>query len=376
MRRPTLDHWVQSKIKYSIGDEPNQVFIPGDGITRNQLAEDRFKRGQLAESFLTRDQHEDHCLVPDQLADYQLKMINRTLALATSKSPFYRDHFGERRLSKLQDLSDLPFTTPADLITDPYRMMCVHPNEIARIVTLKTSGSTGPSKRIFFTEADLELCTDYFHHGMQCLVNETDTVGILFPHETPASVGDQLIKGLTRLGAGTVPLFGLPSEQVCALIKDHEITSLAGTPAQVRNLAERYPKLTSIRTVLLSADFVSDEVRNKIRQAWGAEVFEHYGMTEMGLGCAVSCEHQVGYHVREADLYLEIVDPDTGQPLPDGCWGEIVFTSLTRVGMPFIRYRTGDISRWKTEPCPCGSSLKLLDYIKDRGVAKGRENYG
>jgi phenylacetate-coenzyme A ligase PaaK-like adenylate-forming protein len=97
-------------------------------------------------------------------------------------------------------------------------------------------------------------------------------------------------------------------------------------------------------------------------------------MTEMGLGCAVSCEYQNGYHVREADLYLEIIDPDTGRPVPDGQWGEIVFTSLTRVGMPFIRYRTGDISRWKTESCRCGSKLKLLDYIQDRKLEKGKVN--
>jgi phenylacetate-coenzyme A ligase PaaK-like adenylate-forming protein len=97
-------------------------------------------------------------------------------------------------------------------------------------------------------------------------------------------------------------------------------------------------------------------------------------MTEMGLGCAVSCEYQNGYHVREADLYLEIIDPDTGKTLPDGTWGEIVFTTLTRVGMPFIRYRTGDISRWKTESCRCGSKLKLLDYIQDRKIEKGQAN--
>jgi hypothetical protein len=148
----------------------------------------------------------------------------------------------------------------------------------------------------------------------------------------------------------------------------------AGTPKQVADLVTVKPRPSSVKTVLLSADFVSDEVRTSIREAWGAEVFEHYGMTEMGLGCAVSCEYQNGYHVREADLYLEIIDPDTGKTVPDGDWGEIVFTSLTRVGMPFIRYRTGDISRWKTETCRCGSKLKLLDYIQDRNVEKGQAN--
>jgi phenylacetate-coenzyme A ligase PaaK-like adenylate-forming protein len=325
-----------------------------DGWIAKKISEREFRRGVLEA--------------------YQLDRINRTLAHAAEKSAFYRERFGGARLDSLRSLESLPFTTPEDLRADPYRMLCVHPNEISRIVTLQTSGSTGAAKRVFFTDADLELCTDYFHHGMRNLVDETDTVGILFPYKTPASVGDQLIKGLGRLGVKTEPLFGLSNEEISRSIESNQITSLAGMPGQIAGLAKLYPRLSTVKTVLLSADFVSCEVRKTIRDAWGAEVFEHYGMTEMGLGCAVSCESQIGYHVREADLYLEIIDPDTGAVLPDGEWGEIVFTTLTRIGMPFIRYRTGDISRWKTGPCPCGTSLKLLDYIRDRKVVKGRVN--
>jgi phenylacetate-CoA ligase len=340
LSRPTLDDWIMKKIS-------GNPFQP-DG--RRQLNRRELER-------------------------YQLGMINKTLALAAEKSAFYRSLYGAVQLESLRKLEKLPFTTPEDLKADPYRLLCVHPGEISRIVTLQTSGSTGPSKRIFFTESDLELCTDYFHHGMRNLVDETDLVGILFPFKTPASVGDQLIRGLSRLGVKTEPLFGLSKEEIGCSIESGPITSLAGIPAQIADLARSYPRLSSIKSVLLSADFVSDETRKTIRETWGAEVFEHYGMTEMGLGCAVSCEYQNGYHVREADLYLEIIDPGTGSVLPDGEWGEIAFTTLTRIGMPFIRYRTGDVSRWKTEPCSCGSRLKLLDYIQDRKVTKGRINY-
>ncbi len=339
MARPTMDQWIVEKIS-------------GNGI-----------RAEMSRELRRND-----------LEKYQLERINGTLLAAAERSSFYRSLFGSVRLESLRDIANLPFTSPNDLKADPYQLLCVHPNEISRIVTLKTSGSTGESKRIFFTDSDLELCTDFFHHGMQNLVEASDTVGILFPHLTPASVGDQLIKGLGRLGAGTVPLYGLSNAEASELIQQERITSLVGMPSQISALADAYPQLSTIKTVLLSADFVSDQVRSAIKQAWGSEVFEHYGMTEMGLGCAVSCEHQKGYHVREADLYLEVVDPDTGQVLPDGQWGEIVFTTLTRAGMPFIRYRTGDISRWKTEPCPCGSRLRLLDYIKDRQIPKGMGN--
>lgn len=341
MSKPTLDHWIAKKIH----SKTTGCAGPEQDLLRRL-----------------------------DLERYQLDMINRTLALASEKSSFYRSLFGTVKLNHLSEMGNLPFTTPNDLKEDPYRMLCVHPNEITRIVTLNTSGSTGVPKRVFFTEPDLELCTDYFHHGMRNVVDETDIVGILFPFQTPASVGDQLIKGLGRLGAKTVPLFGLPEEEISVSIESNQISSLAGMPGQIAELAEKYPQHSSIKTVLLSADFVSDNVRGIIKQAWGTEVYEHYGMTEMGLGCAVSCEYQNGYHVREADLYLEIIDPETGRTVPDGEWGEILFTTLTRIGMPFIRYRTGDISRWKTELCSCGSKLKLLDYIQDRQVRKGRSN--
>lgn len=126
-----------------------------------------------------------------------------------------------------------------------------------------------------------------------------------------------------------------------------------------------------MKCVLLSAEYVSPQSRAAIRGAWGCRVFEHYGMTEMGLGCAVSCGERSGCHIRESDLYLEIIDPQTGRVLPDGEEGEVVFTTLTRRGMPFIRYRTGDWSSFLTEPCRCGSILKRISRVGDRSMGKG-----
>jgi phenylacetate-coenzyme A ligase PaaK-like adenylate-forming protein len=103
-------------------------------------------------------------------------------------------------------------------------------------------------------------------------------------------------------------------------------------------------------------------------------VFEHYGTTETGLGGGVDCAAHAGYHLREADLLFEVVDATTGAPLPRGGFGEVVFTTLTRRGMPFIRYRTGDLSRFVPKPCGCGSVLELLERVRrrnDDGVALG-----
>ena len=264
-------------------------------------------------------------------------------------------------------------------------------------MTLFTSGTTGKPKRIHFTEADQELTIDYFHHGMQNLVDQSDKVLILMPVRAPGSIGDLLRTGLERLGV-QVCAYGPPDEAAYAgvlrLIAEEDVTSVVAAPFQAQRMLEevrscrqekgrgrgRQAKtdgwagdgaaaeggagaglMASLRTVLLSAAYVPSALCAALEREWSCRVFEHYGMTEMGLGCAVSCPaapRGAGYHVRESDLYIEIIDPQTGEAAPDGCFGEIVFTTLTRRGMPLIRYRTGDVSRWLTGPCRCGSVWK------------------
>jgi phenylacetate-coenzyme A ligase PaaK-like adenylate-forming protein len=121
-----------------------------------------------------------------------------------------------------------------------------------------------------------------------------------------------------------------------------------------------------LKSVLLSTDHVSSAIVREIKRVWGCEVFEHYGMTEMGLGGGIDCSLHGGYHLREADLYFEIIDPVTGAVVPDGQEGEVVVTTLTRQGMPLIRYRTGDISRILSAPCGCGTILRRLAKITQR----------
>ena len=327
MSRPTLDKWMSGKI--------------GEPFSRSALEK------------------------------YQLARLNETLALARENSKYYAQRLPSGSLSSIRELESLPFTRPEELYADPYAFLCVSPREVERITTVATSGSSGSSKRIFFTAGDVELCADFFHYGMKLLVDETDRVGILFPANAPGSVGELLARGLERGGTAAVQLFHKIAD-ISALsveIQEENITSLAGFPSIIQALAEAYPQL-AIRSVLLSADFISPACREAIKNAWGAEVFEHYGMTEMGLGCAVSCEHQRGYHIREADLLIEMIDPESGRVLPPGEYGEVVFTTLTRRAMPLIRYRTGDMSRFIPGPCPCGTGLLTLDHVGDRGVRK------
>lgn len=313
-------------------------------------------------------------LTRTDVEEHQLHRLRRTVAWARGRSSFYREHLRhlpQEPIGTLMDLERLPFTTSGDVAEQGLRLLCVSQGDIARITTLPTSGTTGAPKRLFFTADDLEGTTDFFHHGMSTLVEPGQRVLILMPGERPGSVGDLLVKGLARMGVeGIVHGFVRDPEFSLREMEAHAADALVGLPVQVLALA-RQGERTGLptrppRSVLLSADYTSDAVVRAIEAAWGCRVFTHYGMTEMGLGGGVQCESFAGYHLREADLYVEIVDPDTGRSLPEGERGEVVFTTLTRTGMPLLRYRTGDLSRFLPEPCACGTSLRSLERVRGR----------
>jgi phenylacetate-coenzyme A ligase PaaK-like adenylate-forming protein len=242
---------------------------------------------------------------------------------------------------------------------------------VARVVTLPTSGTTGDPKRIFFSEADLARTVDFFHRGMTTLVDPGQRVLILLPGVLPDSVGALLRAALARMGVdGIVHGPVQDPARTLQVICDRRIDSLVGIPVQVLALA-RYPESDrlprgAIRSVLLSTDYVPRAIVTALRERWGCEVFQHYGMTEMGYGGALECAAHNGYHLREADLLFEIVDPQTGQPVVDGRMGEVVFTTLTRQTMPLIRYRTGDLAAWIDGPCRCGSKLRRMGWVQGR----------
>ncbi len=238
-------------------------------------------------------------------------------------------------------------------------------------MTLLAPGSAGDPRRVYFTSDDLELTTDFFHHGMSTLVEPGQKVLILMPGERPGSVGDLLKEALGRMDVEGI-VHGLVNdpEQAVRDILRYEIDGLVGIPTQVLSmarcaLAREIPR-GRIKSILLSADYVPSAIVRELRRVWGCPTFNHYGTTEMGLGGGVECQALSGYHLREADLYFEIIDPDTGQPQPQGTPGEIVFTTLTRKGMPLIRYRTGDLARFVPEPCACGTVLRRMDTVRGR----------
>ncbi|MBN2005833.1 MAG: phenylacetate--CoA ligase family protein [Anaerolineae bacterium] len=309
------------------------------------------------------------------LEAYQAARLRETLAWAGTRSRFYRERLAGAPLPEtLADVAALPFTTAADLCEDGLRFVCVSQGEIERVVTLDTSGTTGAAKRLYFTAADQELTVDFFQVGMSTMCRASaftapgDRVLILLPCARPGSVGELLARALARMGAEGIPHGPVRDVRVVLeLLARERVAGLVGIPAQVLALA-RFPEQppVALQFALLTTDHVPHAIVSAVEQAWGCTVYNHYGMTEMGLGGGVECRARRGYHLREADLLFEIVDPSTGQPLPDGEEGEIVFTTLTRQGMPLIRYRTGDAGRFIPGPCPCGTVLRTLARVTRR----------
>jgi phenylacetate-coenzyme A ligase PaaK-like adenylate-forming protein len=275
--------------------------------------------------------------------------------------------FDGTELRSIEDLQCLPFTTPEDVEQNPLPFLCVSQSEIHRVVTLHTSGTTGESKRLYFTGEDQELTVDFFRVGMSTLVGPGARVLILLPGERPGSVGDLLAVGLDRLGARGVA-YGPVRDYVHALetMVREQIDALVGIPVQVLTLARYSRGKAPPGSILLSTDYVPVAIIEELKRIWRCEVYTHYGMTEMGYGGGVECQARCGYHMREADLLFEVVDPKTGAPVEEGEAGEVVFTTLTRRGMPLIRYRTGDLSRFLAEQCPCGTVLKTMAPVTGR----------
>ena len=442
-----LDPWVAEKINShtSTGAENVQVFRGGHekrhGDENGPVHENRLKHGYVQDQEHVNGLEQEHfnsgSLTREALDTYSENKRVVLLAFLMEKSPFYKqllkgiiDSIGwtmdasgsinsARAINSREDMvADeimdavqlldiarsltskwelIPFTCPQDIILQGEQMICVHPSEISRIVSQTTSGTTGPSKRIYFTPQDQELTLDYFHYGMKVMVAPGDKVLILLPHKSIGSLGFLLQESLFRLGAegffeesletlgegfsiegeaqNRLKKLGYVSDiGKIDLLKVKEITAIVGPPSLIVTMTKTYPSIRP-HSILMTADFVAAEDRKAVKDTWGSRVFEHYGMTEMGLGCAMSCRDTeenmpVGYHIRENDLYIEIVDPLSTKILPQGEWGEIVVTTLTRKGMPLLRYRTGDTGRFLKEPCSCGSVLKRLDRVQKRSQSK------
>jgi phenylacetate-CoA ligase len=315
-------------------------------------------------------------LTPEAMEAWQMDELRRTLAWTMRHSHFHAGRLASFDLNSLRshaDLARLPRMDSAALDTPV--LLAVSQDEVARVVTLNTSGSSGPPKRLFFTQADLERTLDFFRVGMGTLCRKGDTVLVLLPGRREWGVADLLARALPGLDARPILApEGWTPETLPALIAQEAVTVLVAAPSQLRRLLDGpRDELRAMRAVLSTAEPLSDGLREAVQAAWGCTVFDHWGMTETGYGGGVECAAANGYHLREADLLVEVTHPATGEPLPPGETGEILITTLGPRALPLVRYRTGDAARMLPGPCPCGSPLRRLGRVQGRLAADGRE---
>ena len=307
----------------------------------------------------------------EALEAYQLNKLIETLDYAKQNSVFYEKQLAGFDLTELKSLADfkqLPFTHADDLKASPFSFLCVSQTKVDRIVTLNTSGTSGKKKRIFFTASDLLQTVDFFNYGMRSLTDRSDRVLVLLPGQAYGTIGDLLQKALAQSQTACTVLGLLTDlDAVEKTILEKDINCIVGIPIQLLYLSRmKSAAFEKIEKILLSTDYVPQVLIDELNQKYNCQVFNHYGMTEMGYGGGVECQALNGYHLREGDLYVEIVDPDSGKPLADGQYGEVVFTTFNREAMPLIRYRTGDIAAFSTEPCCCGTFLRTLKKVEGR----------
>lgn len=309
---------------------------------------------------------------------YHLYQLRKIVAYVHKNSFYYRKLFDERgiraeQINSLRDFSQLPMTTPADFAKDPYHFVCVSIGDVERVTTFTSSGTTGPEKRIFFTKEDLECMTDFFAVGMRAVGDQNDVIQILLPSGIINDQTDLLCQGVRKLGAKPVASGIIPDAQKqLETLEKEKSTVLFGVVNPVYRITQdaRFNHDLSkmgVKALFLTSEYLSDSMRAFLQDVWGCPVHIHYGLTEMGLGVAVECGARNGFHLNEGDLYLEIVNPETGQVLEAGEEGELVFTSLSFKGTPLIRYRTHDIAHFITEPCVCGANtLVKFSNVKKR----------
>jgi len=298
-------------------------------------------------------------LNPETLQYWQLDQLKSQIRHAKENSRFYRD-----KLRANDNLTDLPFTFPEDISRDPLAFLAIPQSSVARVTTLATSGTTGEKKRIFFSERDLARTIDFFAAGMSTLVHEGQKALILISDETENSLGSLLKTALSGIGV-SAQIWGSIQNAQETIDAARGFDCLIGMPAEILYMSRTEPDLRPY-SILLTADYVPQCVITGISKTWKCKVFTHYGLTEVGFGCAVDCDQHAGHHLRDADLIIEIIDPETGKPVDSGQRGEIVITTLRNEAMPLIRYRTGDISWLITEPCRCGGLLHTLGRIEGR----------
>jgi len=307
----------------------------------------------------------------EELENLQLQLLNKTLSRA-KQSLFYKKRLPDR-IGNLREVQDIPFTTKQDLRDSfPMGLVAVPKEELVRLHS--SSGTTGRATVVYHTKNDIDNWAELCARSMYMTgVRKGDVFQNMMGYGLFTG-GLGLHYGAEKLGALTIPASSGNSKRQIRLMYDFGSTALHITPSYALHLHTIFdeegidPKRDlDLRIAFLGAEPYSEGTRRKIEKLYGLNAYNSYGLSEMnGPGVAFECTHKEGMHVWEDSFLLEVIDPLSRRPMPDGHEGELVFSTLRREGMPIIRYRTGDIATVYRRSCPCGRTHRRISRIKGR----------
>ena len=310
-----------------------------------------------------------------ELERLQLGRLRSVVARAYERVPLFRRRMEERGLAPdalraLEDLGRLPFTVKADLRdTYPFGLFASPMEEIVRLHA--SSGTTGKPIVVAYTERDVEIWASVMVRSFAaCGLHRGDVIQNAYGYGLfTGGLGAHY--GAEALGATVIPISGGNTERQLMVLQDFNVSAICCTPSYMVHLIERAKEAKigfgRLKVGVFGAEPWSDSMRKHIEAEAGIRAHDIYGLSEIiGPGVGIECARQDGLHLFEDHFFPEIIDPVSGQVLPDGVEGELVLTTLSKEAMPMIRYRTRDITALHPEPCPCGRTIRRIRRIGRR----------
>ncbi|HLR67962.1 MAG TPA: phenylacetate--CoA ligase PaaK [Virgibacillus sp.] len=313
-----------------------------------------------------------------QMEELQLNQLQKTVERAYNHVAFYKDKFDElgitpKDIQSLEDVRKLPFTIKKDLRANyPYGLFASPMEDIIRLHA--SSGTSGKPTVVGYTRNDIDNWGEIVARSITAagggkgdIMHNAYGYGLF-------TGGLGLHTGGEKLGIATVPVSGGNTHRQIMLIEDFQPRVICSTPTYALHIAEvmeeqgKDPRETSLKYGIFGSEPWSEEMRKTLEDTFDIKAVDIYGLSEVvGPGVAIEChEEQNGLHIQEDHFFVEVIDPDTLEPLPDGEEGELVFTSLTKEALPVIRYRTGDLASITREKCKCGRTTVRMSRIKGR----------
>ncbi|WP_096201965.1 phenylacetate--CoA ligase PaaK [Bacillus sp. FJAT-45350] len=313
-----------------------------------------------------------------EIQEVQIKRLQETTQRVFDNVPFYQQKFAELNITPddiktLEDVQKLPFTQKHHLRESyPFKLFAVPTTELVRIHG--SSGTSGKPTIVGYTQNDIDMWAECV---ARAIVAAGGKKGDILHNAYGYGLftgGLGVHYGSEKLGCATVPISGGNTDRQITLIQDFEPTVITGTPSYVLNIAEKMERMginpaeTSLKYGIFGAEPWSEEMRATLEEKLGIKAVDIYGLSEvMGPGVSIEChEAQDGLHIADDHFLVEVIDPETLQPVPEGEDGELVFTSLSKEALPIIRYRTGDIASITREKCKCGRTTTRMSRVKGR----------